>query len=154
MARFIGEVRTRWMKHGGADRRMELLEDFVFQDDGGVLWTAPAGGVVDGASIPRFLWTTQGSPFVGDYRRASVIHDVYCVSRDRPHKAVHRMFYDAMICDGVPRGRATKMYTAVRLFGPRWTVGGAESGDAFLLADDDVLDIDALEALLDGALGE
>jgi hypothetical protein len=76
---------------------MLLIEDFAFVDPHGTNWKAPAGD--DGASIPRFLWTTVGSTFTGDYRRASVLHDVECVIRKRPHKSVHRMFYDAMLCD-------------------------------------------------------
>ena len=58
MARFEGEVRTQWLRHRGPDRRMKLLEDFAFVDDNGVRWEAPAGSVVDGASIPEFLWST------------------------------------------------------------------------------------------------
>ena len=34
MARFEGQVRTEWLREAGADRRMRLLEDFVFVDPG------------------------------------------------------------------------------------------------------------------------
>ena len=119
---FEGEVRAEWLKHDGDDRRMRLLEQFVFVDDNGQRWVAEVNDEVDGASIPRFLWTVAGSPFVGDYRRASVIHDVECQRKLRPSKDVHQMFYEAMRCDGVPDDTALKFYTAVRLFGPRWEV--------------------------------
>lgn len=151
MARFVGEVRTQWLRHRGPDRRMKLLEDFAFVDDNDVRWEAPAGSVVDGASIPDFLWSVVGPPFVGDYRRASVLHDVACGEKTRPDKEVHRMFYDAMVADGGSVELAQKMYTALRLFGPRWTVPGARGAAA---APRPPLTIDELEAALDAALGE
>ena len=51
---------------------MILLEDVSFTSKGKI-WTAPAGSVIDGASIPRFFWRVIGSPFIGYYRRASVV---------------------------------------------------------------------------------
>lgn len=129
---FEGEVQAQWLRHDDDDRRMLLLAPFVFVDDAGTRWVAEPGDEIDGASIPRFLWTVGGSPFVGDYRRASVIHDVECQKRRRPSKDVHRMFYEAMRCDNVPEDVALKFYTAVRLFGPKWEL--APSGEVLLFA--------------------
>jgi hypothetical protein len=75
---FVGEVVTRWLRHTGDDRRMILHEDFTFVEAPDTEWTAPAGFVFDGATIPRALWTVFGDPFIGDYRRAAVIHDLLC----------------------------------------------------------------------------
>src|SRR5262245_20608915 len=119
---FIGTVHTEWLRHEHADRRMELLADFAFVDTENYEWRAETGDVIDGASIPPFLWSVVGSPFIGDYRRASVVHDVACQRRTRPSRDVHRMFYEAMITDGVDEDTAKKFYTAVRLFGPKWDV--------------------------------
>jgi hypothetical protein len=130
---------------------MRLLEDFVFVDDNNTRWVAPAGSTTDGASIPEIFWWVAGTPYVGDYRRASVLHDVACAEKSRPHTEVHRMFYDAMITDGVPEARAQQMYTAVRLFGPTWVVAG---GPEAAVAAPRQLTIDELEAALDAALGE
>jgi hypothetical protein len=80
--------------------------------------------VINGASIPRLLWSIVGSPFVGDYRRASVLHDAACDQRDEPHELVHRMFYDASLDDGVAPELASVMYDAVATFGPRWDARG------------------------------
>jgi hypothetical protein len=101
---------------------MKLLAAFVFVDQNGTRWEANIGDKIDGASIPPFLWSIVGSPYVGDYRRASVIHDVYCKSKTRPSKDVHRMFYEAMRADGVPEDQALEFYAAVRLFGGHWDV--------------------------------
>ncbi len=103
---------------------MELLEDFSFVDAKGTSWQAPAGSIVNGASIPRILWPVVGSPFAGRYRRASVLHDVACQERTRPWKKVHKMFYQAMRADKTPKAKAKQMYKAVRMFGPRWDGDG------------------------------
>lgn len=120
MARIVGSVRTEWLKTTGKDRLMRLLEDFCFEDDNGIIWGAKAGAIIDGASIPKYLWSIVGDPFIGDYRRASVIHDVHCKAQVKTHEAVHRMFYDLMIADGVDKGKAGRMYWAVKTFGPKW----------------------------------
>ena len=50
---FEGNVDTRWLVHGGADRaRYELLSAFAFVDSTGHRWAAHPGEKVDGASIP------------------------------------------------------------------------------------------------------
>lgn len=115
--RFEGAVVARW---GDGGRDMTLVEPFAYLDPHAVRWNAPAGAVVDGASIPRAFWSIVGSPFTGRYRGASVVHDVACVTRDRPWQQVHRMFHDACRCGGVGRVRATVLYYAVYHFGPRW----------------------------------
>ena len=83
----------------------------------GFEWKAPKDSKVNGASIPPVLWSSIGSPFVGDYRRASVVHDVACDTRKQPHEAVHLMFYNAMRADGVGWIKANAMYQAVKRFG-------------------------------------
>ncbi len=75
---YIGDVVTKWLRHDGDDRLMQLAEHFTFVDGRGNAWTAPAGFVFDGATIPRPLWSMFGDPFIGDYRRAAVIHDLLC----------------------------------------------------------------------------
>lgn len=119
--RFVGSVKTEWIE---ADRRMRLLEDFAYIDSKGVTWTAPKGSIVDGASIPRPLWTVVGSPFTGEYRNASVVHDTACDTRARPWKDVHRMFYEASRSGGVGEEKAKVLYAAVYHFGPRWAANG------------------------------
>ncbi len=116
-AKFTNTVKVEWLEDG---RFMRLLETVDFIDSQGKRWTARKGSVIDGASIPRFAWRVIGSPFVGKYRRASVIHDVYCVNRSQPAQAVHDMFREAMLADGVSKTKAFAMYQAVDKFGPRW----------------------------------
>lgn len=116
--RYIGEVVARWHADG---RTMSLVQDFAYEDPGAERWNAPAGSVVDGASIPRVMWTIIGGPFEGLYRDASVIHDVACVARSRSWREVHEAFYFAMRASGVGEVQAKVMYAAVYHFGPRWT---------------------------------
>jgi hypothetical protein len=116
---FEGEVVARWQDDG---REMTLVEPFAYVDPRAARWEAAAGRVVNGASIPRAFWSFIGGPFTGEFRNASVVHDVACEDRDRPWRAVHRMFYEACRCGGVGAVRAKTMYYAVFHFGPRWHV--------------------------------
>lgn len=128
-ARFEGRVVVEWLENEGPDRDVRLLEPFSFRDRRGDRWRVPQGSVVDGASIPRVAWTLVGSPFVGDHRRASVVHDYFCATKSRPWRAVHRMFHDALLASGTPPLRAKALYAAVYGGGPRWSpVAGAEPG--------------------------
>jgi hypothetical protein len=115
--RYVGEVIASWEDDG---RKMRLVEPFAYEDPEGVRWDAPAGSVVDGASIPQIAWTVIGGPFEGLYRNASVIHDVACVNQSRPWRNVHKAFYNAMLASAVRRVKAKIMYAAVFHFGPRW----------------------------------
>ncbi|EHK55206.1 hypothetical protein MAXJ12_21264 [Mesorhizobium alhagi CCNWXJ12-2] len=120
--RFIGTVSVSWLTQPGADRDVKLEQDFGFKDASGLVWTAKKNAVVNGASIPQIFWSTFGSPFIGDYRRASVLHDYYCEVRTRSSAATHRMFYEACLAGGVGPLKAKTMYTMVKTFGPSWSV--------------------------------
>lgn len=112
-----GSINAQFLEDG---RKMRLLADYVYTDGGAKPWRAPIQAVVDGASIPQFLWSFIGGPFEGLYRKASVVHDVECDAKKEPWSAVHRMFFDAMRCSGVSEPRAKVMYAAVYHCGPRW----------------------------------
>jgi len=107
---------------------MDLLEDFSFIDAKNHVWTAKTtlkNGTqfaIDGASIPKELQWVFGSPYVGDFRRASVVHDYYSidVNREARDEDVHRMMYEAMLADGVKPWKAKLMYLGLRIGGPKW----------------------------------
>jgi uncharacterized protein DUF1353 len=120
---YSGPVDTRWDSDG---RTMTLLNEFRYTDPQGVVWIAPAGSVVDGASIPRSLWGIMGGPFEGKYRNASVLHDVAYEQHNRPWADCDRMFYNAMRCSGVSAVEAGTMYYALRKFGRHWKAPKAE----------------------------
>ena len=115
---FSGDPRTYWMTEAGSDRHMRLLEEFWFRDPDGRVWTTPADYWIDGASIPRALWTLVGSPYTGDYRRASVVHDKACdeaVGDPTARRAADRMFYHACRAGGCAVIEATLLYIGVRI---------------------------------------
>ncbi len=99
---------------------MTLLTDYTYVDSANVSWLARKGSPVDGASIPRVFWTFIGGPFEGRYRNASVSHDVACDEKKKVWKAVHRMFYNHMLCSRVRKPKALAMYWAVYQCGLRW----------------------------------
>jgi len=114
---YSGEPVTRWNPDG---RTMTLESELRYTDPEGVVWIAPAGSVVDGASIPRYLWSIMGGPFEGKYRDASVLHDVAYGHRNRPWQDCDRMFYNAMRCGGVSAVEAKTMYYTLYKFGHHW----------------------------------
>src|SRR5450755_687913 len=116
--KYVGRIRVEW-EHGG--RKMDLLENTQYIDPNGVVWLAPKGWKIDGASIPKAFWCTVGGPYEDVYRDASVFHDVACDQRKARWQDVDLMFYKAMRCSGVDEEKAKIMYTAVYRFGPRWT---------------------------------
>jgi hypothetical protein len=115
--RFINDLIVKILPDG---ENMELVQSYAFEDDEKRIWEVPPGTKVDGASIPRPLWSLVGSPLKGKYREASVIHDFFCENRRRPWDQTHKVFYDAMLANGVSAVQAKTFYFAVYRFGPRW----------------------------------
>jgi len=130
--RFEGDVVAVWDTDG---RNMTLRESFVYYDSQDRPWQAPAGAVVNGASIPAAFWSVIGGPFEGRYRNASVVHDVGCHQMTDSWQDVHRMFYEACRCGGVDETQAKMMYYAVYHFGPRWEVVNESQVETTTTAD-------------------
>ncbi|MND22541.1 hypothetical protein D3C80_129220 [compost metagenome] len=95
---------------------------------------------MDGASVPRFLWSII--PPWGAYGQATAVHDVLCeylsyTVNGKPtritRKMADRILADAMECLDVPESEALKINLAVeayrkiqRLQEPSWHKGKAE----------------------------
>jgi hypothetical protein len=114
---YTGDPVTRWNPDG---LTMTLLSELRYTDPHGIVWVAPAGSIVNGASIPRSLWSLMGGPFEGKYRDASVLHDVAYEQHKRPWQDCDRMFYNAMRCSGVSAVEAKTMFYALYRFGHHW----------------------------------
>ncbi len=103
-------------------------EPLVYVDPAGQEWLAPVGTKTDGASIPTIFLSLAGDRFEREYLNAAVVHDAYCDRRNkgqasyqtRPWRAVHRMFFEALIAGGAAPAKAKLMYAAVWMGGPRW----------------------------------
>ncbi|MFD1466618.1 DUF1353 domain-containing protein [Hymenobacter caeli] len=111
---FSEDPRADWLTEPD-DRRMRLLRDFWYDDPAGRRWPAPAGSVVDGASIPAALWSAVGSPYTGPYRRASIVHDVACDTPAVPRADADKMFYQACRAGGCSAAYAELLYAGVRI---------------------------------------
>lgn len=119
---FEGKFYYEWLDDG---INMRLLNDLIYTTKQGFRIVIPTGEETDGASIPRFLWSSQGSPFTGKYRKAAVVHDYlyrkgYNKKPLTTRKQADNIFYEAMIECGCTQYDSFKKYWAVRLFGPRW----------------------------------
>ena len=116
---------------------MLLVSPVIFYDRNGKQWEVTEGSIINGASIPRIFWTYFGAPFVGDYRKASVIHDHFCYTKSESWRAVHRMFLDALLVSDVPLVEAVIMYAAVYVGSEKWGVEDlAESSVRQQVAED------------------
>jgi Protein of unknown function (DUF1353) len=116
------EPRTEWLTHDAPDRRMRMLERFVFRDrTTNTDWETPKDYCIDGASIPSPLWGLVGSPFVGDYRRATIVHDKACDDANRSPRrhsarlAADKMFFRACIVGGCTVRQSILLYIGVRI---------------------------------------
>ena len=85
-------------------------------EDGRFYVTVPVGFEFDFASIPKFAqaWLPKAGML---YDRASCLHDYLYVTELFSRKECDKLFYKAMLSDGVPKSRAWIMYQAVRLGG-------------------------------------
>lgn len=77
----------------------------------------------DGASVPQRFW--DSFPPFGEYLESAIIHDLYCVLGKQgkspiDFKMAAKVFKEAMETQGVNWWKRTKMYLAVRFFGPRF----------------------------------
>ena len=113
----------------------KLMDDFIVLDKRGVKWTAPKGTKTDGKSVPKWLTPVIGDPFEGVTEPAAVIHDNYCVLKNRSQKDTHRIFREMIIHEMRKSKpwftrwfwhyeRAWMMWSAVRAFNkikhPQW----------------------------------
>ena len=112
---FSGNPSTEWMEDAGPDRNMRLLADFFFVDPDGRKWVASKDSVVNGASIPEALWSSVGSPYTGNYRRASIVHDVACDTATVSRAEADKMFYFACLAGGCSMLQAKLLYAGVRI---------------------------------------
>ena len=113
---FSGPVVAQWLPGWG----MLLSEPLTFTDTRGAEYTAPRSLLLDGASIPRFLWGIVGCPFTGEYRTASVVHDHMCVVKRNDWRFTHYLFWQMCRACGVGRVKSWILWAGVRFFGPRW----------------------------------
>jgi len=93
-----------------------LINDFYYKDDN-VDIIIPAGSVNDGATIPRILWTTTGSPFLPEFRKASIIHDYLYKTGLYSKKIADKTFHKLLRQNDVSKFTAYKMYLAVKFGG-------------------------------------
>ncbi|MBC7686304.1 MAG: DUF1353 domain-containing protein [Bdellovibrionales bacterium] len=126
--RFSGNPKTEWLSDKGDDRVMRVIAPFWYLDPDGRRWDVPAGTIINGASIPRTLWSSVGSPYTGDYRRAALVHDAAVGREGVLRQEADTMFHFACLCGGCSMLQAKLLYAGVR-------VGTWASGNHLLAMD-------------------
>ncbi len=100
-----------------------LQSDLVFYSDKFGEIIIPAGFHSDGASVPKFLWNIF--PPFGKYLYSAIIHDYFCVlgAIKKPtlnSKEAALLFLESMTHGKVGYLKSRLMFSAVRLFGPKF----------------------------------
>lgn len=80
--------------------------------------TVPAGFVTDFATVPRLPVVYLAFDGYGD--RAAVVHDFLYRQGEISRETCDKVFYEALLADGVSKWRASLMYAAVRVFGKKF----------------------------------
>lgn len=111
---FTGEMRTAWLPDG---LLMRVDAAPVFTDAKGRRWTIRPGRVIDGASIPRSLWSITGGPYEGLYRVPAGLHDDAYNTLGVAKLDADLMLLEACLELGCPRLLAEVLYEGVRLGG-------------------------------------
>ncbi len=133
---FVGEYKLEpvwhlpeYQKEGDrtdiGDYEHRLHGGLTYRDCSGETYAVPDKVVVNGASIPRGAWSLIGyTPFSGRLQRPSILHDHLCETVQFTAEKVHRLFYETLISEDVPKTDALLMYAAVNHFGPQWNEPG------------------------------
>ena len=125
-ATFLGSVAVEWDDSDSFNRhKIRLLNDFGFRDNQGKQWIARKGAELDGASFTPLFEQMVGLPFVGEHRRAGVIHDYYSKQLTEGWKDVRRMYYAALVAEGLSENEAKIAYAVLYGAGMRWEVKGS-----------------------------
>ena len=122
---FSGKVVVELLDGIEFAHKLRLLDDFAFTDAGGKVWLARRGGILDGESVPRELYSLGGLPYPPEYRKAAVVHDYFCRVRTEPWRQVHRTLFHASVAEGVSEIQAKTLYAAVYAGGWRWEPRGS-----------------------------
>ncbi|MGX8010099.1 DUF1353 domain-containing protein [Mesorhizobium sp. ORM8.1] len=119
---FVGALKLVENPSDTSGKTKVLADDIFFIDTDEFVWKAGKGDITDGASIPPLFKPIIGLSFESDYLPAAVIHDHYtdAAHRVRSWRDTARVFYQAMLVNGVDVVKAKTMYFAVYTFGPHW----------------------------------
>lgn len=125
-AAFLGAVAVEWDDSDSFNRhKLKLLSDFGFRDGQGKQWVARKGAELDGSSFTPVFEQMVGLPFVGEHRRAGIIHDYYAKQLTDNWKDVRRMYYAALMAEGLGENEAKIAYAVLYGAGMRWEVKGS-----------------------------
>ncbi len=126
MERFPDPPITEWYQND----KMILLKPFRYIANDGREWVAPKGAILNGATIPKPLWSIIGSPYVGPYRKSSIVHDYFVGEGNNPdvsesdRRKADKMFYEACRHEGCTKREAVIMYIGVSI-GTWWSGVGS-----------------------------
>jgi hypothetical protein len=126
--------------------RLVSTTNFIFTDPDGRKWTAPAGTITDGLSIPSillpFVLPLISNVWATEYQGAALVHDAYCAEANKKGTSyakakwmdVHWMFFQACVAGKAPVATAYTLYSAIMIGGPKLPMQTGQSSRGLLNA--------------------
>ena len=97
---------------GYAKGLIKLVESYEHD-----IYKIPAGYISDGSSIPRLFWVSVGSPFLPEFRSASIVHDYLYSEGIGDRKKADELYRSILKNNHVVWWRRNIQYIILRLFG-------------------------------------
>ena len=119
---FVDKEKKGWFGRKKIVTVFKLTRDMIYwtgNPDSPEMIIVSEGFETDGASIPKVFWSVIGSPLLGRYRNAAVLHDYLYATNLFDKKRCDDLFLEAMGVLGVQLWKRRTMYRAVRMFGGR-----------------------------------
>ena len=104
-----------------------LEKTLLFRQGDGTEWISPAGVILDGRSVPSLFVKVIGHPFEGAYRKSAVSYDYAVKIKERTWETAQRMFFEALLTEGIAEPEARVMYLLLSGSGTRWAMRGPNS---------------------------
>lgn len=126
-ARFEGEVAMEAIGDDPFVPSFRLTEKLVFLQSDGTQWVSPPDAVVDGRSMPTLFMQLIGHPFESTFKKSAVSYDYAVKTKQHTWEEAQRMFYEALLTEGVAQAEAKVMYLLLSGSGTRWAMPGPDS---------------------------
>ena len=99
-----------------------LNHKLVFRQANGKEWVSPPGSVVDGRAVPTIFVQLVGQPLDSSFVKSAVSYEVAVRNKQRTWQAAQRMFYEAVLTEGIEPSEAKAMYLLLSGSGTRWAM--------------------------------
>ncbi|MFN0039055.1 MAG: DUF1353 domain-containing protein, partial [Burkholderiales bacterium] len=106
---------------------MRSLEDFGFRQAQGKLWKVERGQVFNGGGVPPLIRDNIGPIYESELRKSIFVYESATKNMTEDWVEAQRMFYEAIMAEGISPNEAKVMYLLVAIQGSRWVQARSKS---------------------------